>query len=109
MARYDDINSKMVLYATITSCLLLFAVIQATQALTYYWKFKAETKTLDDSEYTLATKVIREQEDRLDGYQWFKLPPVEENGEPLKRLKIPIEQAKKIVEQEMRSQANAGI
>lgn len=101
MARYDDINAKVVLYATVLSCILLFVIVQAGQALTFYWSYAYEDRRLDNSEYETSEEAIREQRATLDGYKWVNEPPVEEGQEASKRLNIPLDRAKKAVLQDM--------
>ena len=103
MARYDDINAKLVLYATVLSCVLLLAIVFAGQALTYYWSFSYEDRRLDNSEYETSEEAIREQRASLAGYRWVNEPPAEEGQEPSKRLNIPLDRAKEAVLQEMQS------
>ncbi len=103
MARYDDINSPAVAYATVLSCVVLFAVIQATQALTNYWANTTEQQVLDNSEYTLSNNVIREQRNSINGYQWVNVPGVDEKAPPEKRLQIPIDRAQEVVLEEFKS------
>ena len=101
MARYDDINAKIVLYATVLSCILLVAIILAGQAMTYYWSFAYEDQRLDSSEYETSQEAIREQRASVAGYKWVNEPPPEEGQEPVKRLNIPLDRAKEAVLQEM--------
>lgn len=103
MARYDDINAKVVLYATVLSCILLLAIILAGQAMTYYWSYAYEDRRLDSTEYETSKAVIREQRASVDGYKWINEPPAEEGQEPAKRLNIPLDRAKEAVLQEMQS------
>ncbi len=107
MARYDDINAPMVAYAAIISCVFLFVVIQATQALTYFWTNQAEERALANFEYRSSVNSIREQRSSLSGYKWV-VPQVEqEEGQPAptetaeKKLHIPIERAQEVVLAEM--------
>jgi hypothetical protein len=103
MARYDDINAKVVLYATVLSCILLFAIIQAGQAMTFYWSYTYEDRRLDNSEYETSEEAIREQRASLGGYKWVNEPPAEEGQEPVKRLNIPLDRAKEAVLQDLQS------
>ncbi len=106
MARYDDINTPMVAFATVVSCLFLLAIIQATQALTYYWAEHAETKALSAYEYSTSDNLIREQRKTLDGYQWVEKAAVEESAKPEKELHIPIGRAQEVVLEELKSSAS---
>ena len=106
MARYDDINARMVLYVTAFSCILLFVIIQAGQALTYYWSYAVEEKVLAASEYESSRHAIREQQASVSGYRWVTVPPAEEGGEPQKKLQIPLERAREVILQEARTQTS---
>jgi hypothetical protein len=109
MARYDDLDTKFILFATLISCLLLVAILQGTQALSYYMGNAAQAKKLQESEYTKSNAVIREQLESLSGYQRVPLPPVTGPdgkpvaGEPLSRLQIPLERARELLIQEAKS------
>ena len=105
MARYDDINARMVLYATALSCILLFVIIQAGQAMTYYWSYRIEDSALERSEYETSKQAIREQQGTVSGYKWVNEPPAAEGQEAVKRLNIPLDRAKDAVLQELRSAA----
>ncbi len=103
MARYDDINAPAVAYATVLSCVVLFVIVFATQALTNYWTGKAEDKSLGASEYTASNQVVREQRDSISGYRWVNVPAAQENAPPEKKLQIPIDRAQEVVLEEMKS------
>jgi hypothetical protein len=102
MARYDDIDTKFVFFATIVSCLLLVAILQASQALCYYMSNVEEERKLSSSEYVDSTKLIREQKESLLGYKRVSLPPATgADGKPVSdkpetQIRIPLERAQEL-------------
>lgn len=109
MARYDDLNTKTIAYATIFSGWLLVLVIFLVQGLSYYWESTEEARKRDRSEYTSSLKVLQDQRASMSKYEWVSLPPPEVTEgqtapEPQRRLQIPIERAKELILQEVSSQ-----
>jgi hypothetical protein len=102
MARYDDIDTKFVFFATIVSCLLLVASLQGAQALCYYMSNWEEARKLAASEYLDSNRVISEQKDSLLGYAKVVVPPaMGSDGKPVSekptsQIRIPIEEAQKL-------------
>lgn len=98
MARYDDLNTRMIALAAIVSCLLLVAILQGTQALCYNMESWENERKLQ-GEYVTSKQVIGEQLKSLSGYQRVPLPPeVDAKGNPIPgetktRLQIPIDRA----------------
>jgi hypothetical protein len=102
MARYDDLNTKMIAYATVLSIVVLIVVLQGLQALTYAM-VNAEDEFKLSSKEDSAAVVKSEQIKSLDGYKKVTVPD-ESSKEPdaVKQLfQIPIGDAKKIVLQEL--------
>ncbi len=99
MARYDDLNTNMIAYAALVSCLLLVAILQGTQALCYNLTNAEAERKLSKSEYTTSNDIISEQKKSISGYQRVALPPeLGPDGKPVAgeaktRLQIPIDQA----------------
>ncbi len=109
MARYDDLNTKTIAYATIFSAWLLVLVIFLVQGLSYYWESAEEARKRDRSEYTTSKRVLEQQRDSLNRYEWVALPVQEvPEGEPVpepqKRLQISIERAKELILKELSAQ-----
>jgi hypothetical protein len=101
MARYDDIDTKFVFFATIVSCLLLVASLQGFQALCYYMSNWEEARKLGASEYVDSSKIISEQKESLLGYNKASVPPATGadgkpvSDKPTSLIRIPIEEAQK--------------
>jgi hypothetical protein len=95
MARYDDLNTKMIGLATFLSSILLVVIIVGVQALSYYWETSEYERKSAGSEYTQATQVLESQRQVLAGYGAFELPadPADPNSKMVKKFKIPIERA----------------
>ena len=112
MARYDDLNTNMIAYATIISCLLLLAILQGTQALCYNMVNAEAERKAANSEYTTSSKVIREQRQSLNGYSKVALPAPAEGQEPAanqgSRIQIPIDRAIEAVIQENQGSKGPG-
>jgi hypothetical protein len=107
MARYDDLNTSTIGFATVFSALLLIVIIVGMQGLSYYWENSENERKKDRSEYTESLKVLKEQADSLGQYEWVAVPapeagPGETQLPPSKRLQIPINRAKELILNEMK-------
>ena len=109
MARYDDLNTKMIAYAAVLSVVVLVIILQATQALCYNMVNAEDArKELNKSDH--ANVIKREQLDSLNGFKKVKVaddsPAATEGAEvPMKTIfQIPIEDAQKIIIKEMTSE-----
>lgn len=111
MARYDDIDTKFVFFATLVSCLLLVAILQGTQAICYYMANAEEQRKLESSEYVDSIKVISEQKDSLAGYKKVTVPPATGpdgkpvSTEPSTKIQIPLERAQELILEEAKKAA----
>ena len=68
MARYDDLNTSSIAYATFISAVVLFVVILLVQALTFNWLLGEEERKFAKSHYISADAEIAKQKAKLDGY-----------------------------------------
>jgi hypothetical protein len=109
MARYDDLNTKMIAYAAVLSIVVLVIVLQATQALCYYM-VNAEDARKEGKKSDGAMVAKREQLDSLNGFK--KVAVIDEAAEAPKKgeepktkkvLRIPIEEAQKLILKELAS------
>ena len=107
MARYDDLDTKMITYATVLSVVVLVIVLQGTQALCYsmlnYENARKDTKKLD-----AATVAKREQLQSLNGYERAEVldeaaPPAKKGEEAVlkKVIRIPVGEAQKLILKEL--------
>jgi len=108
MARYDDLNTSTIGYATVFSALLLIVIIVGIEGLSYYWENSEEAKKKLRSEYVSSLDILKEQRDSLNKYEWVTVPapeagPGETQLSPTKRLQIPVSRAKEIVLEEMKT------
>ena len=107
MARYDDLNTKMITYATVLSVVILVIILQGTQALCYsmlnYENERKDTKKLD-----AATVTKREQLQSLNGYE--RVEVLDEAAPPAKKgeaavmkkvIRIPVGEAQKMILKEL--------
>jgi len=103
MARYDDLNTKMIAYATVLSVIILVIVLQGTQALCYsmsnYERARKDTKIID-----AATIAKSEQLESLNGFKRVEiideLAELPKKGEALamkKVIYIPVAEAQKLI------------
>ncbi len=112
MARYDDIDTKFVFFASIVSCLLLVAILQGTQALCYNMNNAVDQKRLDASEYVESAKIIGEQKATLAGYKKVSVPPaLGADGKPVSdkpttQIRIPLEEAERLILEEAKKKSN---
>lgn len=101
MARYDNLNTNMIAYATVLSIVVLVIVLQGTQALTYsmvnYEDARKENRSSDTP-----GQVKSEQIATLNGYKKGQvLDEASATPGAMKDvLMIPIDEAKKLVIQE---------
>ena len=106
MARYDDLDTKFIAFATLISCLLLVAILQGTQALCYNMANAEVERKLQGSEYRTSKAVISEQLTSLSGYEKVAVPPaVGTDGKPVQggptsRLQIPLSRATELLLEE---------
>jgi hypothetical protein len=102
MARYDDLNTKMIAYATVLSIVVLVVVLQGLQALTYFM-VNGEDERKMSSKTDNAAVVKSEQIAALNGYKRAKVPD-ESAADPSATkevLQIPISEAKQLVIKEL--------
>lgn len=103
MARYDDLNTKMIAYATVLSVVILVIVLQGTQALCYsmvnYERARKDTKIID-----AATIAKSEQLESLNGFR--RVETIDELAEPPKKgetpamkkvIQMPLAEAQKLI------------
>ena len=112
MARYDDLNTRMIAYATVLSVVILVIILQGTQALCYtmvnYERARKDTKIID-----AATTIKGEQLDSLNGFK--RVEVVDESAEvkkgeaqPMKKvIRIPVADAQKLILKELSPAAGA--
>lgn len=106
MARYDDLNTNMIAYATVLSVVILVIVLQATQALSYN-QVNAEMARKESKKSDHALAVKQEQLESLRGFKRVEIidekaaaPAKGEEPAKKKVIHIPIEAAqKKIIEE----------
>lgn len=110
MARYDDLNTSTIAYATLLSCLGLLLTVLLIQALTFGWINGEEQRKLAESHYTTADEDIAAQKSKLAAYAEEMIeiiPPTEANSttppkpEQVKRIHIPISQAQALLKNEL--------
>lgn len=110
LARYDDLNTGAIAYASLVSCILLVVIILCMRALTCAWIESGEAAQTANAHYVSADSEISEQKARLAGYEIQKIetiPTAEDGttGEPIvsERFQIPLSRAKELVIDELNS------
>jgi hypothetical protein len=112
MARYDDIDTKFVFFATLVSILLLIAILQGTQALCYNMNNAMDAARDAKSEFVDSSRIIGEQKASLAGYKKVSVPPaLGQDGKPVSdkptsQIQIPIETAEKLLLEEAKKKSN---
>lgn len=114
MARYDDLKTGAIAYATFISAVLLLVIVLLLQALTFSWIEGEDHRKLSDSHYTSSDEKIAKQKAQLDQYAEVMVeippppsaePPVDgaEKVQPTmeKRLHIPVTQAQSLLKSEL--------
>jgi len=102
MARYDDLNTKMIGYATVLSIVVLVLVLQGLQGLTSSLVNSEDQRKMQSDDYPLAA-VKREQMASLDGYKRVQVPDdaSEDPNATKEMFHIPLSEAKKLVLQDL--------
>ena len=105
MARYDDLNTSMIGYATILSALLLVVIIVGVEALSYAWENHEDDRKQMGYEYATSIEKLQSQRDSLNKLEWVVVPapepgPGEQPKAATKRLQIPIDRAIEVVLEE---------
>jgi hypothetical protein len=109
MARYDDLNTSTIGYATVISCLGLLLIVLAIQALTFSWIGGEEERKLANSHYFASDADIAAQNAQLSSYAEVEVEviPATEAGAPpaepvkQKRIHIPLNQAQSLLKKEL--------
>jgi len=109
MARYDDLNTKMIAYWAVLSIIVLIVLLQLLQALCYNMVTWTEQRPgRVGTEVDKPALVKSEQLDSLSGYRKEKIidesaPPPEKGKEPAKKdvIYIPIDRAQEIILKEL--------
>jgi hypothetical protein len=113
MARYDDLNTRMIAYATVLSVVILVIILQGTQALCYtmvnYERARKDTKIID-----AATTIKSEQLESLNGFKRVEVVdeaaelPKKGEAQPMKKvIRIPVGDAQKLILKELSPAAGA--
>ncbi len=123
MARYDDLNTSAIAYATALSAILLVVIILLVQSLTYNWILGEDERKLADSHYTASDNEIASQKAKLDVFEKVKIeviPPAAapaadgsapaastESAKPVfeDRIHVPMKQAQTLIMKEFRKPA----
>ena len=86
MARYDDLKTGTIAYATFISAVLLLVIVLLLQALTFSWIEGEEVRKLTEGHYTAADEKITRQKAQLDQYAEVEVeippPPTTEPAAP---------------------------
>jgi hypothetical protein len=110
MARYDDLNTSTIAYATLVSCLGLVLIVLLLQSLTFGWIGAEEHRKLVESHYTASDEDIALQKSKLNRYAEELveiIPPADPASttppKPVQvpRLHIPISQAQALLKKEL--------
>ena len=103
MARYDDLHTGTIAYATFLSSIVLIVIILLIRALCFYWVESEETRKLADAHYFSSDEEISDQKAMLDGYKTVKIEiPAMGDAEARteEKLHIPLSRAKELIIEE---------
>lgn len=102
MARYDDLNTRMIGYAAVLSIVVLILVLQGLQGLTARLVNTEDERKMRYEDYPLAA-VKREQMATLDGYRRVEMPDESSEDPAATReiFQIPLPEAKQLILQEL--------
>lgn len=104
MARYDDLDTKAIAIATLISCILLVVLILAGTAISYDWQNSAEEGRTAKAKYTASDEAIAAQKALLQTSGQIQDPPLQEGGEPVTRIAVPIDRAQDLISKELGTQ-----
>ncbi|MFN7731403.1 MAG: hypothetical protein ACK5OB_05850 [Pirellula sp.] len=113
MARYDDLNTKMIAYSAILSIVVLVLVLQGTQALCYNMVNWVDSKRTG-SEADKPAEYRSEQLKALQGYGKARVldesVELKKGQEPAMKdvFHIPVPQAEQLILKEYRTVAPSG-
>lgn len=118
MARYDDLDTGAIAYATFISAVLLVVIVLLVQALTYNWILGEDERKLTDSHYTASDNEIAKQKAKLDVLEKVMIeviPPTVDGTTPKepvkpvveKRIHVPLRQAQMSILKELSKPAEA--
>jgi hypothetical protein len=120
MARYDDLKTGPIAYAAFVSSILLLLIILLVRALCYGWVNAEDDAKLAGSHYVSADEEIADQKAKISSYgkamvevaapagpdaEGTDAPPAEPVEE--ERLHIPVERAKELLLEDLRSRSNS--
>lgn len=102
MARYDDLNTSAIGYATFISTILFVIVVLLVRALSFYWVEGEADRLQASTHYTSADEEILAQRGRLSGYAKEMVTVFKGEGdaaveEEVEQLHIPLDAAKAII------------
>lgn len=108
-ARYDDLHTGTIAYATLVSCIVLVVTILLVRALCVAWVSSEEARKSVDAHYYSSDAEISEQKARVSSYEYQMVEvtpeagPDGELGEPetVKRIHIPVDRAKEVLANEL--------
>jgi hypothetical protein len=113
MARYDDLNTKMIAYSAVLSIVVLVLVLQGTQALCYNMVNWVDSKRVG-SEADNPAEYRSEQLKSLQGYGKARVldesVELKKGQEPAMKdvFHIPVTQAEQLILKEYRTVAPSG-
>jgi hypothetical protein len=113
MARYDDLDTSAIAYATFISAVLLVVIVLLVQALTFNWLLGEDERKLAESHYTASDNEIAKQKARLDVLERVNvevIPPTVDGAAPttepakpivVERIHVPLRQAQMSILKEL--------
>lgn len=101
MARYDDLNTGSIAYATFLSTIVLLIVILLVRALCLSWVEGEDERKLANAHYVSADQEISEQREQLSGYKQVQVKSVDETVPPKTLVHIPLDAAKELILKEL--------
>ncbi|MCA9130557.1 MAG: hypothetical protein KDB22_25890 [Planctomycetales bacterium] len=117
MARYDDLNTGAIAYATVVSSILLLIVILLTRALCFAWVEKEDARKLNDAHYVQSDSIIAAQKARVSASErvTVEIPapaaaPGQPQAEPTseERIHIPVQRAGELLIKELSGATKSG-
>ena len=103
MARYDDLHTGVIAYATLLSSIFLVVIILLVRALCCYWVEAEDARKLANAHYVSSDLEISEQKGQLDGYGKETVEvaaPTEEDPDAKSSkevIRIPVERARDLL------------
>ncbi|HBE71400.1 MAG TPA: hypothetical protein DDW52_24915 [Planctomycetaceae bacterium] len=112
MARYDDLNTTAIGYATYISTVLFLIIVLLLRALTYYWLETESQSNMAEARYVSSDEEIARQQAEFADFGTAMVTVTEGEGadavtKEVERQRIPLDKAKDLLLKELAKEPSA--